>query len=167
MVNKQFNSRKSHFPGNYNKLKTNHVENFERFTQKACYGKFLYDTVTCFVPCFLALSGQKWQHGLLSLHCERRITDEKWHKCTRLCTSTKEWREAREKNRYSSVLRSTSQQLNKVIRDKSCVYFLFFHIFFHLLVRIGSQLAYFFKTTYIVLVNLQAVAGGKNCCFRR
>ena len=45
----------------------------------------------------------------------------------------------------SPVLRSTSQQLNKVLRDKRCVYFLFFHIFIHLLMRSGSQLAYFLK----------------------
>ena len=33
--------------------------------------------------------------------------------------------------------------------------------------RIGTQLEYFFKTTYLILVNLQAVAGGKKCYFRR
>lgn len=34
MVNKQFNSQKSHFPGNYNKLKTNHVETLKGLHKK-------------------------------------------------------------------------------------------------------------------------------------
>ena len=43
------------------------------------------------------------------------------------------------------MLRSTSQQLNKVFRDKRCVYFLFLHSFIDLLMRSGSQLEYFLK----------------------
>ena len=42
-----------------------------------------------------------------------------------------------------------------------------FHIFIYYLNRIGSQLAYFFNKTYSMLVNLQAISGGKKCCFDR
>ena len=44
-----------------------------------------------------------------------------------------------------------------------------FHIFIHYLDRIGSDhnLRIFFKTTYLILLNLQAVEGGKKCCFSR
>ena len=45
----------------------------------------------------------------------------------------------------SPVLRTTCQQLNKVFRDKRCVYFLFFHTFIQLLMQSGSQPAYFLK----------------------
>ena len=30
-----------------------------------------------------------------------------------------------------------------------------------------SQLAYFLRTTCLILTNLQAVAGSKKCCFKR
>ena len=41
MVNKQFNSRKSHFPGNYNKLKTNHVETLKGLHKKGSHGSYM------------------------------------------------------------------------------------------------------------------------------
>ena len=45
---------------------------------------------------------------------------------------------------------------------KSCVYFSTFPLFVHFLYWIRSQLAYsFLNCTYIILINLQAVTGGK------
>ena len=38
---------------------------------------------------------------------------------------------------------------------------LHFHIFIHYLDQIRSKLAYFFATTYLILANLQVVAGSK------
>ena len=47
------------------------------------------------------------------------------------------------------------------IKRKAVHTLVLFHILIHFLVRIGSQLV----TTYFILVNLQAVAVGENCCF--
>ena len=47
---------------------------------------------------------------------------------------------ARKENHWSSVLRSTSQQLNKLLRDKSFVYLLFFHILFLYLCGVDHNL---------------------------
>ena len=57
---------------------------------------------------------------------------------------------------------------NKVIRENSCVYFLFFHIYFLFLQ--GSAwitTCIFLETIYLILVTLQVVAGGKKCCFKQ
>ena len=57
---------------------------------------------------------------------------------------------------------------NKVIRENSCVYFLFLRIYFLFLQ--GSAwitTCIFFETIYFILVTLQVVAGGKKCCFKR
>ena len=55
-------------------------------------------------------------------------------------------------------------------KKKSCLYFQFstfpYIYSFSCEKQIGSQLAYFFKTIYLILVNLQAVANAKKCCFR-
>lgn len=55
---------------------------------------------------------------------------------------------------------------------KSCVHvylstfpYLFIHFPFEK--RIGSQLSFFKIHFFFILVNLQEVAGGKKCCFRR
>ena len=45
------------------------------------------------------------------------------------------------------------------IKTKAVYTSVLFHIFFHFLVKIGSD-------HNLILVNLQAVAGGKKCCFR-
>ena len=47
------------------------------------------------------------------------------------------------------------------IKRKAVHTLVLFHILIHFLDRIGSQLV----TTYLILVNLQAVAVGENCCF--
>ena len=63
--------------------------------------------------------------------------------------------------------------LNKVITENRCAYFFdfFFSVYtsFSCVDRLEPQLAYFLKqlTVYLILVTLQAVAGGKKCCFKR
>ena len=42
-----------------------------------------------------------------------------------------------------------------------------FNTFIHFLDWIGPQLAFLLKLQYLILVNLQVVAGGKKCCFRQ
>ena len=53
------------------------------------------------------------------------------------------------------------------IKRKAVYTLVLFHIFIHLLDRIGSQLAHFLKVQYSILVNVQAVAGGKKSYFKR
>ena len=52
------------------------------------------------------------------------------------------------------------------IKRKAVYTLVLFHIFIHLLDRIGSQLAHFLKVQYFILVNVQAVAGSKKCYFK-
>ena len=59
-----------------------------------------------------------------------------------------------------SALKFTSKHLNKVIRVNSCVYFLFFHIYFLFLwASAWITNCVFFETTYLILVTLQVVTG--------
>ena len=57
-----------------------------------------------------------------------------------------------------SALKCTSKHLNKVIRVNSCLYFLFFHIYF-LFSWASAWITncVFFETTYLILVTLQVV----------
>ena len=77
--------------------------------------------------------------------------------------------EAHKKLLACSVSKGTgSQNLNKVIRENSCVYFLFFCIY--LLFLWGSAwitTCVFCETAYLILITLQAVAAIKKCCFKR
>ena len=67
-----------------------------------------------------------------------------------------------------SALKGTSQHLNKVIRESTCVYFLFFRIYFLFLWGLAwITTCIFFETIYLILATLQEVAGGKKCCFKR
>ena len=63
-----------------------------------------------------------------------------------------------EKVQNCSALKGTSQHLNKVIRENSCVLFFCFSVFTSFSIEdwLGSQLANFF-TTHLILVTLQVL----------
>ena len=130
------------------KLKTNHMEAWKGLTQKSLLSVVsLYGTVTCLASYFFLFQRTK-------MTAWTEVAGEKpysWQKHTSLQLH---------KGIYM-------QQWNEELRDISCVYFFIFPVFIHFLFRIGSDHnRRIFKTTYLILVNLQAVAGSKKSCFR-
>ena len=128
------------------KLKTNHMEALKGWHKKVYCGKFVR-------YCYLL--------GLLFFLFQR--------------TKMTAWTDVAGEKPYSWQMHTSlqlhegiyMQQWNEELRDISCVYFFIFPVFIHFLFRIGSDHnRRIFKTTYLILVNLQAVAGSKKCCFR-